>query len=271
MKHCTPKHLQVSTASGVTHEKILLSQVAWCGKETVRLVVLSNQSVSFFAVSGQLLFSVPLPASVQFARGVVEISPSVIAIGLSSGDLMLVNASMPANPLIERLTGWSSPITALTAYGSYFASSSEQGDVRVWDTKTRKVSWIVTDQGPLCTALAMVTDFLIVGLLSGTINIYNFLKQVMLTSIQAHSRAVYGLTLHSTGTWLASVGEDQRVVVWAMPSSITAANDTEPTRMIFSSTLPSCMLTGVVFVGTDLCVASYDVDNLVVFKNEFDS
>eukprot|EP00047_Mylnosiga_fluctuans_P023862 m.147508 g.147508 ORF g.147508 m.147508 type:complete len:353 (+) comp9708_c1_seq6:2312-3370(+) len=272
LKKAAPSHLLVndSQGSGVRapyisqachrHERGSV-QVSWCVATSQYLVLLAAQSIQFFDVAGALLFEHKLPDHVEFARGIAAVGHKSVAVGLSTGEILVFNPANPIAPLEYTLTGPASPVSDLASNPSLtrLASSHENGALMVWDPAARKTQWIVAQEGALCMAAACTDALLCCGLVSGVVQIYSFETQTLLASISAHARSVYALALDGHGL-LASVGEDSRVCVWTLPTAAQAP------ELRFSVTISGRMPTGAVFAGQDLCVACYDTERLFVFE-----
>ncbi|KAI3659292.1 hypothetical protein MP638_003508 [Amoeboaphelidium occidentale] len=72
-------------------------------------------------------------------------------------------------------------------------SASLDGQILKWDTKLRKVAFSFEDRSRAVTSLAAVQNYLVVGLQSGYINIFNIEDTILIDTVWLHNKSVDSL------------------------------------------------------------------------------
>ena len=105
---------------------------------------------------------------------------------------------------------------AVAADGTLAASGDAQGEVRIWDAKTREDRQAIGRASSAVSALAISANATLLagGDLAGKIRLWELPSGREKRTITAHRGPVRGLALHPAQTHLVSVGRDGRVILW---------------------------------------------------------
>lgn len=245
-------------------------------REKCVLVVTSSDGIQVWSVSGdEMLFQFELssvfgtPDEVEdlFARGIAVLS-DLLCVGSSSGQLLVFDGKDGAFDLslIRRVDTGKSPICAISSFKDILASGNDCGDIYGFSLEQSFANvFTFFGAGSPCTTICQSDEWLFAGFSTGHIRVYRTDIMEMTFEISAHTRAVTGLTINNTRSFIASCGKDQIVHVWRIPDY--ASGTSCSVDLLSSEILENKLCTGLAFMTDDrLCVASYDDDELVTLR-----
>eukprot|EP00002_Diphylleia_rotans_P003146 TRINITY_DN1211_c0_g2_i1.p1 TRINITY_DN1211_c0_g2~~TRINITY_DN1211_c0_g2_i1.p1 ORF type:complete len:322 (+),score=60.92 TRINITY_DN1211_c0_g2_i1:80-1045(+) len=208
------------------------------------------------------------PKTSFFARGVAAAKKeekNIIVAGTSYGDILTFDVSGSVS-FMSSTAGHAHAVTAIATSISdptRFASADDNGTIIVWNANDFS-SGKITGSGDPCTGLAFTADNVVASFGSGRIRIYSIKSLRVIMEISAHSAWINALTLHPSGKFCATAGEDSIVSVWTLPHG-----GEYKVNCAFSTSVRDRLLTGVEFCGPErkyLAVSAYDTENLIVWK-----
>jgi WD40 repeat protein len=103
--------------------------------------------------------------------------------------------------------------------GKTLASGSWDGDLKLWDTESRKLTRTF-QTGAGITGVAFSGDgrTLISGHTDGRLRLWNLVVNELVASLAAHEGMVQGITMSPDGRQLVSSGSDGTVRLWTAPT-----------------------------------------------------
>jgi len=155
----------------------------------------------------------------------------------------------------ETLRGHEREITAMAyaADGKHLATGGEDRIIRIWDVKTGVVAATTAIRLYWVRALAFSPDssMLAAGGVNSTnaVDIFDTTSGELLFSLDAHTKAIRGLSFHPAGNLLLSASEDGSVIVWDIATRQPIK--TIPTHHSDLITYAGYSPTGEKFVTTD--------------------
>lgn len=185
-----------------------------------------------------------------------------IVIGTSKGTLLQVHAA-GENQFFALAESQPASVTAEVADVCYSAaaniivSAHDNGDLRVWAPQPAGPhvnSAALPPMGQAPVRIEAVDARILVAYGSGTICLYDAISLECRAELTAHARWITAVCVR--GSYIASVGEDTVLNVWAV----------EPTAgqisLVHSSVVTDKLLTGVAFVTNGVAVTAYDTDEI---------
>ncbi len=103
-----------------------------------------------------------------------------------------------------------------TTDGTWLASASGDGTVRIWDPATGQQRATLTGHTGWVTAVAIAPDgtWLASGTGDGTVRIWDPVTGQQRTTLTGHTGTVTAVAIAPDGTWLASASRDETVRIW---------------------------------------------------------
>ncbi|PKK43451.1 hypothetical protein CI102_12352 [Trichoderma harzianum] len=135
------------------------------------------------------------------------------------GEIRVLNMNSKTARLAKTLEGVISYLSGLKACFSqdnrYFASAQDHGDAMIWDVSSATCLQFLSEIAPI-TSLTFSQDsrLLGIGLLGGSIIIWDWGKHSRLQACTGHQLSVTSLSFSLDGTWLASASNDCTVKIW---------------------------------------------------------
>jgi len=197
-----------------------------------------------------------------YAQGVAAISDSKIAVGLSSGRILIFKKDGNTFIVSETLQGHSNPICDIKSSleDNKFFTSDDNGCILVWAMKGSKweIQHTFEGAGSPCSSMSVYKNFVIGGFGSGHIRVFNFNEGVMSAEITAHARWINAIDVNARGL-LLSVSEDTIANVW----------DLNKMSLHHSFSLPNVQLCGAQFLqgSDDFALTGYDMKDIMIFKH----
>ena len=107
-------------------------------------------------------------------------------------------------------------VWAVAPDGTWLASGSYDGTVRIWDVATGQQRATLTGHTGSVNALAVAPDgtWLASGSRHGTVRIWDVATGQQRATLTGHTGSVNTMAVASDGTWLASGGDDKTVRIW---------------------------------------------------------
>ena len=146
----------------------------------------------------------------------------------------------------------------------FIAAGFENGSISIFDYTNKQINILIDFDNEYnfpCLALNAPsnTDYCIAGYLNGEIRIYSFTKLALLSSIQSHIRGVNAICSNSSGSLIASLGDDCYVNILSYDGII---------KLKKSINLENKLPVGAQFLtNNNLTVCCYDCPELVLIEN----
>lgn len=199
------------------------------------------------------------PDEEVFAQGVAGFGTDMIAVGASSGRILIFKKESGTFSLADTLQGHSNPICDISASGKRLFTSDDNGCILVWSHKGDSWDLLKTFEGAgsPCSTMAVYKDYVVGGYGSGHIRVFNFVDGSLVTEITAHARWVNAIDVNNNGL-LVSVSEDTVVNLW----------DLKEFSLFHTFSIPNVQLCGVQFLqgSDDFAVSGYDMKDILIFK-----
>ena len=204
-------------------------------------------------------------------RGVTDINKGYVCVGSSTGNILILRTPSPDGEGIElqhTLDACRSPITALAASDDILVGGNESGEVIAFDIHNAfEIRCKFPGSRFPCTSLCIRDDTVMASYSTGHIRVFNATSCEMTIEIAAHLRNVTALALHPSMDLLASVGEDQFLLIWRIPRA--QPRGSRDVELVYNEKLDNRILTGVSFMDSNrVGVAAFDEDDLTVFRME---
>lgn len=206
----------------------------------------------------------------RFVKGIASDSNNFY-VGTSNGKVLVFETKLGLSggnfPLSQQLETDSQPIpvSAVSCSSHTVAVGNDFGTIFLHKTREAYMQAAkFKGDGAPCTALVQNETLAMAGFTSGHIRLYRTDINELSVEITAHVRMVTALDFQESTQLLASVGADQQVLVWSVPSFTSKAHSS--VDCVFAHTIENRICTGVAFVGeSKLSVAGYDEEEVVVF------
>lgn len=205
----------------------------------------------------------------HFMRGVTAIKTGFICVGSSTGNIIILKATSADGEgieLQETLETSKNAITAIHASDQLLVCANDIGDIIGFNVESAfEVKCRFSGAHFPCTSILTRFDMIIAAYSTGHIRLFRPQTSELVIEIAAHARCITGLAIHPSLNILASVSEDQFLIVWQLPANLSrAANDID---LLFSEKIDNHLLTGVAFVSDEkIGVVSFDEDDMIMFK-----
>ncbi|KAG1655002.1 hypothetical protein FOA52_008411, partial [Chlamydomonas sp. UWO 241] len=191
-----------------------------------------------------------------------------------------------SSPITALASGWQSRRGSWASeHGNRFVSCDQDGQVAVWSVASESVASVAASVGAPpggmpATCAAVRRDSLVVGRLSGMLQVYSLPSLKLRVEVASHSRWVTALDMHPSRDLVVSVAEDATLAVWQLPLSDPSGNvrhrahprgrsSAGKARCIFSTNWLHAMPTGVAFCGTGadcIAVTALDTEEMRMYR-----
>lgn len=249
-----------------SHAKPIIQAKLIAMSGNLYLVLCTFHGIQIHNASDQrLLLFHPLPPDPTkpdeevFAQGVCGIGNDTIAIGASSGRILLFRKDSGSFTCFSSLQGHNNPICDMEYCNNQLFTSDDNGCILVWSHSGDSYDLVNTFEGAgsPCSTLAVYNNYVIGGYGSGHIRIHDYKDGSLVAEITAHARWINAIHVNSNGL-LASVSEDTIVNIW----------DLNKLDLFHSLCIPNVQLCGVQFIqgSDDFAVTGYDMKDILIFR-----
>ncbi|KAL5262766.1 hypothetical protein ACHWQZ_G008232 [Mnemiopsis leidyi] len=225
------------------------------------------------ATDQRLLLFHPLPADPSkpgeevFAQGAISIGNDMVAVGASSGRILIFKKDSGtfawADTLQATFSGHSNPICDIQYNGKRLFTSDDNGCILVWCRKSDTWDLLKTFEGAgsPCSTMCVYNDYVVGGYGSGHIRVFNHQDGSLVAEITAHARWINALDVNPSGL-MVSVSEDTIVNLWNL----------KDISLQHSFSIPNVQLCGAQFLqgSDDFAVTGYDMKDILIFKKNPD-
>ena len=153
-------------------------------------------------------------------EGPTRVIAEELVAGLTGPHLRAITAlpDLPHSAQSRGLTGHTSKVFALEVApdGSWLASASGDGEVRIWDPVTGTLRHTLTGHTRSVFALEVAPDgsWLASASGDGEVRIWDPVTGTLRHTLTGHTDAVFALVVAPDGSWLASASDDGEVRIW---------------------------------------------------------
>ena len=119
---------------------------------------------------------------------------------------------------IETFSGHQNPVYALAnsdKAGIFFSAGNDKGVVE-WSLKKMAFVMVKTPVQSSVYALCNYNNQLFIGERSGLVSVYDFIKQEIVTSVQAHEHPIFDIQIVKRKNEFLTTGEDGQAAVWSL-------------------------------------------------------
>jgi len=271
----------------------IISTSKWCPMENCTLLVLGSQ----YGIQlhdwdgGRLVFQYDFveqgvagderQVSGPMAKGVAAIGSSYIAVGLHTGEVLLLHVELEGNSYICKALGrFRNHVCAITDLassntrtGKVLASGDSSGLLTIWSLDEQDGEGALVPQVKLedwsgfpLTTLSIWNKYkdgvLVAGFGSGHLRLFSLPSGRLLAEIAAHNGWITGMDLASQSGLLLTCSEDGYARVWQLSTRGPLAEHW------FSRPVEDCLLSGAKFLdprGSSFALCSYDSHQIQVF------
>ncbi|XP_071792598.1 WD repeat domain 54-like [Asterias amurensis] len=260
-----------------TPQSTVILQAKFCQLPNRTLLVLCYQrGIQMFEPDGSALVfwhaisHIDPSSGMAFARGIAALHENYIAVGTSSGQILIFSIpSRGTNVMFsESLSSHSYPISAIAGDGSIMASADDSGCIMVWQAG-QKINRVcrINGGGVSCSSVCLFDGLVIGGYGSGHIRVFDAMKGVLVSEICAHAKWIHSIDIAPTAGLLLSTSEDTFVRVW----SIAKDGDVTQIQLMFAETVSDTQLTGAQFTnksGRNFILSGYDLNEVVCYNQK---
>lgn len=286
-------HVSVKYKPKGGKDNAVISASKWCPMENCTLLVLGSQyGVQLHDWDGtHLVYEYCFlenevagderQVTGPLARGIAALGSSYIAVGLHTGEILLLHVELEGSSYsckaLGRFRNHVFPITDLassnTKTGKVLCSGDTSGVVTIWSLdeqggegvlvpQTKLEDWSGFPITTLCIWNKYKDGVLIAGFGSGHLRLFALPSGNILCEISAHNGWITGMDLASQSGLLLTCAEDGYARVWQL------ANRGPLAEHWFSRPIEDCLLSGAKFLdpkGSAFCICSYDSPDIQVF------
>lgn len=197
------------------------------------------------------------------SRGIAALTlggKSVVLVGHSSGDISVIEFAGESATVVNVLKEHHEVITDISSAPepeAISASADIAGEIVVWTPGLTVQSRLDRVQGDVCTSLAVANGFVVGGFGSGKVIVFNPVSGKRVVEFTAHCRWINSIDFSPQRNTLATVGEDNLIQLWKMPTQEDRKVALKGHRFV-----KDALLTGVKFSEGRVAYVAYDTEKL---------